>query len=297
VHLAAVADAVRRVEAQPIEVELFDPVRRVARVELAYRLRVRAVEVDRIAPLGRLVVAKVMRRIAGQPVAVGAEVVVDDVEDDGESARMRGIDEAAEIGGRAVKPRGRVEAHAVVAPAELADEVGDRHDLDDGDPEIGEVVEPRHGGGEGAFGRVRADVHLVDHLARQLHALPVPVVPGEGGRVDDARRAVRPGRLIARRRIGQRLAVVDSIAIKCTCRDTVDLRRPVAAVLACKEMGLGAACAGALLARCVDGPLDHDLDPVVPGRPHTKMHASVGHDLGPDRQPARRRRGNGRRRG
>ena len=86
-------------------------------------------------------VGEVVRGELAEIVAVGAEVVVDDVEDDGEAVAMRLVHEAAQVVGLAVDMRGGEEVDAVIAPAEAAGELGDRHHLDARDPEIGEVAE------------------------------------------------------------------------------------------------------------------------------------------------------------
>ena len=66
---------------------------------------------------------------------VGSEVVVDDVEDDGEAQRVRAVHEAAKIVGLAVEPRRRIEIDAVVPPPEPSNEIRDRHDLEHGHAE------------------------------------------------------------------------------------------------------------------------------------------------------------------
>ena len=48
-----VVDLLRRVQAQAVEVKLVDPVRRVGCDEFAHRAAILAVEVDRVAPVGR----------------------------------------------------------------------------------------------------------------------------------------------------------------------------------------------------------------------------------------------------
>ena len=63
-------------------------------------------------------------------------MVVDDVEDDGEPARVGGVDEAAQAVGAAVRLLRREPVDAVVAPVARAGEAGDRQDLDGGDAEL-----------------------------------------------------------------------------------------------------------------------------------------------------------------
>jgi hypothetical protein len=83
-------------------VELLDPVRGVRRHELTNRRGV-VVEVDRLSPFGRVPRREVSGRVPAEVVAVGSEVVVDDVEDDAETEAMGAIDESAEVVGRAVE--------------------------------------------------------------------------------------------------------------------------------------------------------------------------------------------------
>lgn len=78
---------------------------------------------------------------AAEVVPCGAEVVVDDIERDTEAAGVRGVDEALQRRRTSVGVVDGVEGDAVVAPAALARESGDRHQLDDVDAELGEVVE------------------------------------------------------------------------------------------------------------------------------------------------------------
>ena len=99
----------------------------------------------------------------------GPDVVVDDVEDHGEPGRVRRVDEAREPVRAAVGAVRREGEHAVVAPAALAREGRDRHQLDRGHAELGELRQARGGRVERALGRERADVQLVDHELLERH--------------------------------------------------------------------------------------------------------------------------------
>ena len=203
-----VVDLLGRVQAQAVEVEFVDPVGGVLDEQLARRAGVVAVEVQRRAPLVRVAIGEVVGREAREIVPVGADVVVDHVEDHAQAQPVRGVDEAAQIVGAAVEPRRRPQVDAVVAPAEAAGEFRERHELDQRDAEVAQIRQPLRrrrvgpGLGEGA------DVQLVDHLAARAAAAPLAVAPGERARIDHLRRPVRPLGLKARRRIGVDLAVV-----------------------------------------------------------------------------------------
>lgn len=103
-----------------------------------------------------------------------------------------------------------VQADAVVAPAALAGERLQRHELDDVDAEVDEVVEVIDGGRQRAFLGERADVDLVEDAAEHVAAAPGGVRPHEAGRVVDLRGAVHAVGLAAAARIGVRLAAVDA---------------------------------------------------------------------------------------
>ena len=85
---------------------------------------------------------------------------------------MAGVDQALEAVRAAVGVVGRVQVDAVVAPAALAGELGDGHQLDGVDAEVDEVVEVVDGAVEGPLGGERADVELVEDRRRQ-RATPV----------------------------------------------------------------------------------------------------------------------------
>jgi hypothetical protein len=85
-------------------------------------------------PVGEIVLAE--RPPVG---AVRAEVVVDDVEHDAQTVAMGCVDEAAQLLGPAIGASGRPPIDAVIAPVPPAREVGDRHQLDRGDAEPGQL--------------------------------------------------------------------------------------------------------------------------------------------------------------
>ena len=86
--------------------------------------------------------------IGVQIVPVRPEVVVDDVEHHHQPARMRRVDEGLQIVRRAVGLVRRVEQDAIIAPAAIARELRERHQLDRRDAGLGEVVEPLGRGGK-----------------------------------------------------------------------------------------------------------------------------------------------------
>ena len=98
-----VDDAIHGVEAQAVEPVLLQPVQRVVDEKVAHRSAVLSVHIDRGAPRSLMTRVEKRRRIRMEVVAFRAEVVVNDIEQHHERARMRGIDEALEVIGTAVR--------------------------------------------------------------------------------------------------------------------------------------------------------------------------------------------------
>ena len=199
-----------RIQAQAIEAEFLDPVERVVHEEGADRPGAGAVEVDRRAPRRLAALVEELRRVAREKIAVGTEMVVHDVEQHHQSARVRLDHETLEVLGCAVRRVGRERQHAVVAPAARAHEIRDRHDLDRGDSQVGQVIELVDGREERARAREGAEVQLVHDGLAPRTAAPAVVAPLEGARIDERARCLRVARIAARGRIGNRIAAVDA---------------------------------------------------------------------------------------
>ena len=134
VLLAAVDDPVDGIEAQAVEAKLLEPVQHVVNGEIAHRTDL---VVDRGAPGRVLLGLEEALGILVQVVPHRAEVIVHHVEEHHEPAPVRLVDQALQIVGAAVGGVRGERHHAVVAPVARAGEVGERHQLDRGDPEVG----------------------------------------------------------------------------------------------------------------------------------------------------------------
>ena len=112
-----------------------------------------------------------------QVIAVGAEMVVDDVEDDGETVRVRVVNELPEVIRRSVPVIWSEQCDTVVAPAEPAWKLRDGHDLDHADPEFAQLGEMRSCGGVRTVRSESPDVHFVEHSASERRPLPAGIAP------------------------------------------------------------------------------------------------------------------------
>ena len=205
VRLGVVEDRVRRVEAEPVDAVVARPRERVSDRPLAdAALRV----VEGVAPEGLVAVGEV-RAEGGERLRARADVVVDDVEDHAEPFAVRRVDEPREAFRPAVGRVRRVGVEAVVAPAPPAGKGRDGHRLDRSHAELPQVGEPRDHGVEGALGRERADVELVEHelLEHELR-------PGSHRRdLHQAGGAADPERLEARARVRPGATAVEDEAV------------------------------------------------------------------------------------
>ena len=267
-----VVDLVGGVEPEAVQVVLLDPVERVVAEERADDLAPRPVEVHGGAPRRLVSRAGERGRVGAEVVALGTEVVVDHVEEDGEVARVARLDQRLQLLGAAVAAVRRERQHTVVAPVPPPGEIGDRHQLDGRHPEIGQVVESIRHAPEGALGSERADVELVDGDLVPRPPAPAGVLPRKRRRIDHLARPADVLRLKARRRIGHGEPAVDQIAIARArphpghggARPAV--RRPL------DGDGSGAA-------------LERELDATRAGRPQGEPHAFAGANLGAERHP------------
>src|SRR4051812_20874486 len=100
--------------------ELADPILRVGKIELAHSRRF---EIDGLAPIGGELSGEILVRELLQVVAIGSEMVVNDIENGSDAQGMRLIDKAANIVRSAVKPGRSEQVDAVVAPTPSACEV------------------------------------------------------------------------------------------------------------------------------------------------------------------------------
>ena len=87
-----------RVEPQPIEVKLVDPIPGIGHDEVADTVALFSVVIDRGSPL-RPSSGQIGRRELGQIVPVRTQMVVDDVQNDTDPEGVRAVDECAKIVG------------------------------------------------------------------------------------------------------------------------------------------------------------------------------------------------------
>ena len=184
------------VDAQPVEVELLEPVERVGDEEVAH---LGTAEVEDVgAPVELLAATRVGVLVEGGAVEAGERPLVlrevgrDPVDDDAEAASVQLVDEEAELVGRAEARRGRVVRRDLVAPRAAERVLRDGQQLHVREAGLLEVVGEL--GGELAVAEPlapRPEMDLVDAHGRRLPRRgvatcdPLVVAPRVAGRGDD----------------------------------------------------------------------------------------------------------------
>lgn len=153
---------VNRVQAQPIKTKVVNPLPDTLEHPVAHRLGVIAVEIERWSPRGRIAIREVGTELV-EVVALGAEMIENDVENHRDSPTVSRVDETLESLGSAIAVLGGKGVHAVITPAASAGKLRHRHDLDGIDPYIDEVIEPIDRCIEGAGVGERADVQFIEN--------------------------------------------------------------------------------------------------------------------------------------
>src|SRR5688500_3547883 len=89
-----VGDLVRGIEAEAVDVKILHPIDRVAEKNLSHRPGPFAVHIEARAPRRLVSLCREIRAEKGEVVSIRAEVVINDVEDDRDSMRVRGVDQS-----------------------------------------------------------------------------------------------------------------------------------------------------------------------------------------------------------
>src|SRR5262245_34793740 len=134
-----VEDLLSRIEAQAIEVKLFNPVAGIRHEKFAHGPAVVAFEVDRLAPFVLVAVCEVRGGELLKIIPIGPEMVVDDVEKNSQAQMMRAINKGSEVIRRAVQMRWSKQIDSIVSPPKATCEFCDGHDFQQGDSDVGQL--------------------------------------------------------------------------------------------------------------------------------------------------------------
>src|SRR6266545_593095 len=209
---AHVEDRVNRVETKHVDVKIGKPVERVFSEEAPNLVGIGTVEVDGPTPRCRVPVGEV-RPVIREVVSLRAEMVVDDVEREGEPSPMAFVDEPAQAVRTAVARVWRVRKHSVVTPIAFAGKLRDGHELDRRDAQVLQIVELADYPLERSLRGESSYVKLVEDEVRERDAGPTLVGPSKRIARHDPRGAVHAARLKARARIGTLFGAIDDVEV------------------------------------------------------------------------------------
>src|SRR3954470_2095854 len=125
-----------------------------------------------------------MGREMPKEIAIGPEMVVNDIKNYTEAKRMSAVDESFHVVRPTVEPSGREHIHTVVAPAPSSRKIGERHHFDNCNSEAGQFIELPQSRLESAFWSESSNVQFADDLILACDTFPIVISPAEGGWVD-----------------------------------------------------------------------------------------------------------------
>ena len=130
-----------------------------------------------------------MLGILGEIVAVRSDVVIDNIQDDAETVLVSGVDHLAEVVGGAIAVKGREKVDAVVAPADIPGELGQRHAFENSDSQLTQARKLADRRTKVTFRGEGANVQFIENLPLDeiLRASSLRIRSSVGGRVDDFR--------------------------------------------------------------------------------------------------------------
>src|ERR1039458_1819648 len=185
VAAAVVDERMDRIKAQPVDALFRDPVQCITDDEFPHSLRLGAVKIDCRPPWGLVTIAEKGGGVGRKVVAIGTEVVVDDIEDDHDATLMRRIHERFEIIRPSVRRIRSLEQCPVVAPIAGSGEIRYRYDLYGGDADFGQAVQLPSRRGESSLLCKAAYMHLIQHSFMPWTRFPFGSIPPIAVRIDD----------------------------------------------------------------------------------------------------------------
>src|SRR5262245_20948043 len=123
-----VENRVHRVEAQSVDGKIAYPITRIFDKETTHFVAVRSVDIQRQAPGSPIAVGKVRCEV-GKIISFRTEVVVNDIENNGQTLLVASIDQALQAGWSAVGILHGEGINTVIAPVSATGKLPHRHKL------------------------------------------------------------------------------------------------------------------------------------------------------------------------
>jgi len=158
--------------------KIAQPHQRVVAKKTAHVFAVRAVIIQSFAP-GRRVTLREIRRKFCEIISRRTQMIIDDVQNDAQSARVAGIHQFFQIVRRTIGMMRREQIHAVIAPAVIAGEFHHRHQFHVRHAKRDEMIQFFNRGKKSSRRRERAEMDFINHGGGQWRRLPFLIRPGK----------------------------------------------------------------------------------------------------------------------
>ena len=246
---------VDRIQPQSIEMVVAQPHTCVVAEEAPHLVAACIFQIHSVAPRRLMAVGKIRAEFS-QVISRGTQVVVDHIEQHGQSVRVAGFNQTLECFRTAVRLVRRKEVDPVITPAMPAGKGRDRHQLHMCYPQLLQRFKLLACCVECALRGERANVQLVNNRALERWCLPPCVLPCERRVVHNARRTVHAKRLPLGAWVRHRGARVD--------HELIIRTGPGIAYIGLPPAALG-------LFHGMHGLADLYADSICPRRPHSEL--------------------------
>jgi hypothetical protein len=141
-------------QAQPIQMKLADPMPGIIEHEVPDALAAGFIVVDRSAPRRRHTLLEIGAEVC-EIIALGARVIVHDVQKDADAGVIADVHNPLQFPRASIRTLHGVPAGPVVTPVPTPGELGNWHQLDSGNPQFSQLLQPLDDGGKRPLGGKR----------------------------------------------------------------------------------------------------------------------------------------------
>src|SRR5580692_9487775 len=171
-----------RIQPQPVEVVLDQPVQRIVYEEISNGTALRPIEINGIAPWRLMTIGEESWCVRVKIISFRAKMVVHNIEEHHDSPLMRTLYQFFEIFRTSIHTVRSERKDAVVPPIALAGKIGNRHQLYRSDSQVGEIVEAFARGGKSSGRGEGPNMQFINNGLLPRTSLPSVVTPLEGMR-------------------------------------------------------------------------------------------------------------------
>jgi hypothetical protein len=162
----SIHDTVDGVDSESIDVELGYPRKSVFDEIATYFIAVRPIKVEGWPPRDMVLLGKIRAEVS-EVIPFGAEVIIDDIQNNRDSLPVAGVNEPFEACGSTVGTVDGERIHTIIAPVAITRKLSDGHDFNCRDSQLEQFIEISDDGIKMAFRREGPDVKFIDNVVLQ----------------------------------------------------------------------------------------------------------------------------------